>query len=176
MQLLLELVPATASVSLLLNSRGDPYAEESVKDAQAAAKASGHEVHVVNVRSEADFDAAFAEIRKKRSGALLVDSSPFLVGRRAQVVALAAKNAIPASYAFPEFVEAGGLMSYGVNLAEIYRQAGNYAGRILKGTKPADLPVLQPTMFELALNLKTAKTLGIRIPQSVLIRADRVIE
>jgi putative ABC transport system substrate-binding protein len=176
LQLLRELVPAATSVSFLLNSLTDPYADESVKEVQAAARAGGYEVHIVNVRSEADFDAAFAEIRKKRSGAVLVDSSPFLVGRRAQVVALAAKSAIPASYAFPEFVDAGGLMSYGVNLSEIYRQAGIYAGRILKGAKPADLPVLQPAVFELALNLKTAKALGIRIPQSVLIRADRVVE
>lgn len=176
LQLLRELVPTAASISFLLNSQGDPYAAAWVKDTVAAAKASGHEFHVVNVRGEADFESAFAEIRKKRSGALLVDSSPFLVGRRAQIVALAAKNAIPASYAFPEFVDAGGLMSYGVNLSEIYRQAGVYAGRILKGAKPADLPVLQPTVFELTLNLKTAKALGIKIPQSVLIRADRVVE
>ena len=176
LQLLRELVPAASLVSVLVNVMTDPYADESVKELQATARAIGQEIQIVNVRSERDFDAAFAEIRKKRSGALLVDSAPFLVGRRAQVVALAAKHAIPASYAFPEFVEAGGLMSYGVNLTEVYRLAGVYAGRILKGTKAGDLPVLQPTVFELALNSRTAKALGLKIPQSILVRADRVVE
>lgn len=176
LQLLRELVPTATMVSVLVNFMTDPYADESVKEVQAAGRASGQEIQIVNVRSERDFDSAFAEIRKKRSGALLVDSAPFLVGRRAQVVALAAKHALPACYAFPEFVDAGGLMSYGVNLAEVYRQAGVYAGRILKGAKPADLPVLQPTVFELTLNLKTAKALGITIPPSILARVDRAIE
>jgi putative ABC transport system substrate-binding protein len=176
LQLLRELVPAANLISVLGNSTSDGFAEESVKEILAAGLASGQELQIVNVRSERDFDAAFAEIRKKRAGALLVSASAFLTGRRAQLVALAAKYAIPACYAFPEFVDAGGLMSYGVDLSEAHRQVGVYAGRILKGTKPADLPVLQPTAFELALNLKTAKALGITIPQSVLVRADRVIE
>lgn len=176
LQLLRELAPNATAISALVNYQTDPTVEEAVKEVQAAIRAGGNEVQVVNVRNERDFDAAFAEMQKKRSGALLVDSAPFLVGRRAQVVAQVAKIGIPASYAFPEFVEAGGLMSYGVNLAEIYRLAGGYLGRILNGTKPADLPVLQPTVFELAVNAKTANVLGIKIPQSILLRADRVIE
>jgi putative ABC transport system substrate-binding protein len=174
--LLRELVPAANVISVLGNSTSDGFAEESVKEIQAAGLASGQELQIVNVRSERDFDAAFAEIRKKRAGALLVSASAFLTGRRAQLVALAAKHAIPACYAFPEYVDAGGLMSYGVDLSETHRQVGVYAGRILKDAKPADLPVLQPTVFELAVNLKTAKELGIKIPRSILVRADRVIE
>lgn len=176
LQLLLEIAPAATTISVLAYIGGDPNGNEFVKEVQAAARTGGSKIHIVNVHTERDFDAAFAEMAKNRSGALLVSSSPFLLGRRAQLVALAAKHAVPASYAFPEFVDAGGLMSYGVNLSEIYRHAGDYAGRILKGTKPADLPVLQPTVFELAINLNTAKALGLRIPQSVLVRADKVVE
>lgn len=176
LQLLRELVPSASTVSLLVNSQADPNADDFVKELQAVAHASELKMQVVNVRSERDFDAAFATIGRNRHGALLVSSSPFLLGHRAQLVALAAKHSIPASYAFPEFVDAGGLMSYGVNLLETYRNAGVYAGRILKGTKPADLPVLQPTVFELAINRKTAKAVGIKIPQSLLVRADRVVE
>lgn len=179
LQLLSELVPAAGLISVLVSIVADPYAAESVKEIQAAARAFGQEIRIVNARGERGergVDAAFAEIVKMRSGALLVSSSAFLNSRRAQLVALAAKHGIPASYAFPEFVDAGGLMSYGVNLSEVSRQVGVYAGRILKGTKPADLPVLRPTVFELALNSKTAKALGVKIPQSLLVRADRVIE
>jgi putative tryptophan/tyrosine transport system substrate-binding protein len=180
LQLLRELVPAGTRVAYLsspLSIPGvEPVRSTLAKELQAEARASGHDIQTVRVRSDHDLDAAFAEARRKRLDVLLVDSSAYFVGQRAQLVALAAKYAIPASYAFPEFVEAGGLMSYGVNLSEIYRQAGVYAGRILKGAKPGDLPVLQPTVFELALNLRTAKALGLKIPQSVLLRADRVIE
>lgn len=176
LQLLRELVPNASRISLLVSYRTDPQAEVSVQEVQAAVRAGGQEIQVINVRNEREFDPAFAEIQKNRSGALLVHSTPFLVGRRAQVVAQVAKIGIPASYAFPEFVEAGGLMSYGVDLADVYRLAGGYVGRILKGTKPADLPVLQPTVFELVVNAKTARALGIKIPQAILLRADRVIE
>lgn len=176
LQLLRELVPAATTISVLMNVQKDVYADESVRDLQAAARSIGQELLIVNARSERDFDAAFSKIRQRRAGALLVDPSPFFFGRRAQLVALATKLAIPASYAFAGYVDAGGLMSYGVNLSEVSRQAGAYVGRILKGAKPADLPVLQPTTFELALNVKTAKALGIRFPQSLLVRADRVVE
>lgn len=176
LQLLRELVPGATKISVLVNVMADPNSNENVKEIQVAARAGGQEIHIVNVRNERDFDAAFAEIVRNRAGALLVGPTAFLMSRRARLVALAAKHAIPASYAFPEFVDIGGLMSYGVNLSEVSRQAGVYAGRILKGTKPADLPVLQPTAFEMALNLKTARALGIKIPQSLLVRADRVIE
>ena len=176
LQLLRELAPSATVISVLVNVTGDPNTNEQVKELQATARAIGQQIQIVNASSERDFDAAFAEIVRKRGGPLLVDPSGFLLSRRAQVVALAAKHAIPACYAFPEYVDAGGLMSYGVNLADVHRRAGVYAGRILKGTKPADLPVLQPTAFELAINLKTAKALGIKIPQALLVRADRVIE
>lgn len=176
LQLLRELVPAAGVISVLFNVPTDQYASEQVMELQATARAIGQQIEIVNARSERDFDAAFADIARKRSGALLVDSSAFLLSRRAQLVALAAKHAIPACYAFPEYVDAGGLISYGVNLAEVHRHAGVYAGRILKGAKPADLPVLQPTAFELAINARTANAVGLRIPQSILVRADRVIE
>lgn len=176
LQLLRELVPAASVISVLFNIANDPNANEQVKDLQATARAIGQRIEIVNARSERDFDAAFAEIVRKRAGALLVDPSGFLLSRRTQLVALAAKHSIPACYAFPEYVDAGGLMSYGVNLADVHRQAGVYAGRILKGAKPADLPVLQPTAFELAINAKSARALGLAIPQSILLRADRVIE
>ncbi len=179
LQLLSELVPAASLISILVSIVADPYAAEAVKEIQAAARVLGQEIRIVNARGERGergVEAAFSEIVKMRAGALLVSSSAFFNSRRAQLVALAAKHGIPASYAFPEFVDAGGLMSYGINLSEVSRQLGIYAGRILKGTKPADLPVLQPTVFELALNSKTAKALGVKIPQSLLARADRVVE
>ena len=176
LQLLRELVPAATLISVLVNTVGNPSVNETVKEIQAAARAGGQDIHIVNAPGERDFDAAFAEIVQKRAGALLVSPAPFFVSRRTRLVELAAKYAIPASYAFPEFVVAGGLMSYGVNLSEVSRQAGVYTGRILNGTKPADLPVLQPTTFELVLNSKTAKALGLKVPQSLLLRADRVIE
>ena len=171
LQLLRELVPAATLISVLVN---DPY--EPVNEYQATARAIGQQIQIVNARSERDFDAAFAEIVRKRAGALLVGPSPFLLTQRAKIVALAAKHAIPACYPFPDYVDAGGLMSYGDNPTERSRLVGVYAGRILKGAKPADLPVLQPTVFELAFNSKTAKALGIKIPQSLLVRTDRVVE
>ena len=171
LQLLRALVPTATLISVLVN---DPY--EPVDEFQATARAIGQQVLIVNARSERDFDAAFAEIVRKRAGALLVGPSAFLLTQRAQLVALTTKHAIPACYPFPDYVDAGGLMSYGDNPAERSRLVGVYAGRILKGAKPADLPVLQPTEYELALNLRTAKTLGIKIPQSILVRANRVIE
>ena len=176
LQLLRELVPTATLISVLFNFQNETYAKEAVRELQAGARAGGSELHIVNARSEHDFDAAFAQIVQKRAGALLVSPEPFFTARRNQLVALAAKHAIPTSYAFPEFVDAGGLISYGVNLPGVNRQAGAYAGMILRGTKPADLPVQQPTAYELAVNAKTAKVLGLKIPQSILVRADRVVE
>ena len=176
LQLLRELVPEATVITVLVNVAKDPAEDEQAKGLLAAARVIGQQVHVVNARSERDFPAAFANIVRKPAGALLVDPASFFLGKRAQLVALAAKHAIPACYAFPEYVDAGGLMSYGDVPAERSRLTGVYAGRILKGEKPADLPVLQPTTFELALNAKTAKALGIKIPQALLLRANRVIE
>lgn len=175
LQLLREMVPSASMIAVLVNP-ANPITEELLKEIQTAARTVGREVQVVHARSERDLDAAFADIARTRAGALLVSADSFFMGRRAQLVALAAKHAIPASYSFPEFADAGGLMSYGADLPDVYRQVGVYTGRILKGTKPADLPVVQPSKFNLVLNAKTAKTLRITIPQSLLLRADRVIE
>ena len=176
LQLLRELIPAASVISVLVNVTKDLDADEQVKELQATADAIGQQIQIVNARSERDFDAAFAKIVRKPAGALLVGPASFLLGRRAQLVKLAAKHAIPACYPFPEYVDAGGLMSYGDIPAERSRLTGVYTGRILKGEKPADLPVLQPTAFELAFNAKTAKALGIKIPQALLLRANRVVE
>ena len=176
LQLLRELVPAATVIAVLVNSAGNPEANEQVKELRASAHAIGQQIHIVNARSERDFDAAFADIVRKRAGALLVGPASFLLSQRTPLVALAAKHAIPACYPFPDYVDAGGLMSYGDNPAERSRLVGVYAGRILKGVKPADLPVLQPTTYELVLNAKAAKMLGIKLPQSLLLRADRVVE
>jgi putative tryptophan/tyrosine transport system substrate-binding protein len=176
LQLLRELVPAATVISVLVNVTKDLDADEQVKEMRATARAIGQQIVIVNARGERDFDAAFAKIVRKPAAALLVAPASFFVSKRAQLVTLAAKHAIPACYAFAEYVDAGGLMSYGDKPTERSRLTGIYTGKILKGAKPADLPVLQPTTFEFALNSKTAKALGIKIPGSLLARADRVIE
>ena len=175
LEVLHEAVPGASVIGLLVNSNF-PDVETQLKDVAAAARALGLQITVLNANSERDIDTAFATVVQQRAGALLVASSPFFFGRREQLVALATRHVIPAIFEWPEFVKLGGLMSYGTNLADGYRQVGIYAGKILKGVKPADLPVQQMVKVELVINLKTAKTLGLTFPLSLLGRADQVIE
>lgn len=175
LELLAELVPQTSVIALLVNPN-NASAERSIQDAQEAAGAKGVQLHTLKASTEGEIDAAFATLVQLHGGALIVPSDPFLNSRREQLVALAARQAVPAIYDWREYVVAGGLISYGPSLTGIYRQVGNYVGKILKGAKPAELPVEQPTRFELVVNLKTAKTLGLTVPQSIIARADEVIE
>jgi putative tryptophan/tyrosine transport system substrate-binding protein len=174
-ELLHELVPTASAVGVLLNPNyGD--ANLQMRELQKAAEAIKLTIHGVSAGTETDIDSAFASLIQQKIGALFVANDPFFVDRRHQIVALAAHNAMPVIYNNRQFVEAGGLISYGANFVDGYRQAGGYVGRILKGESPADLPVLQPTKFELVINLKTARALGLTVPQSLLVAADEVIE
>lgn len=174
--LLKELVPKASVIAYLVNP-SNPSGELELKEARATADALGIRLRVVNASTVGELDAAFAALAKPpRPDALIVAGEPFFDSQREKIVALAARSAIPTSYAWRENVVAGGLMSYGNSLTESYRQAGIYSGRILKGEKPADLPVMQPAKFELVLNVKTAKALGLSIPQSLLVRANEVIQ
>jgi putative ABC transport system substrate-binding protein len=173
--LLRELVPTTTTIGLLVNP-DNANAEADTKDAQTAAHTLGQQTRVVHVRTESDFDAAFASLVKQRAAALFVASDVLFLSQRDRLVALATSHALPAIYDRREFPAAGGLISYGTNFPEAHRQAGIYAGRILKGEKAADLPVAQATKFELVINLKTAKVLGVKISDNVLSLADEVIE
>jgi putative tryptophan/tyrosine transport system substrate-binding protein len=173
--LLRDLVPGVTTVAVLLNPNF-ATAVANVRESEGAARAIGKEVVIFNASSDAEIETAFANIVQAQSGALLVGADPFFNSRRGLIVALAARHAIPAIYEWREFAEAGGLISYGPSLVEAYRQQGIYAGRILKGEKPADLPVVQLSKFELVINLNTAKALGLAIPPTVLAFADEVIE
>jgi putative ABC transport system substrate-binding protein len=174
-QLLLELVPKAATVAFLLNPNS-PTSGPNTLDAQAVVRSLGLQVQVAHARTERDLDEVFQTLVRQRVDALVVVADPFFETRRHQLVALAATHAIPAIFQWREDAVAGGLISYGTNIANMYRLAGVYTGKILKGAKPADLPVIQPTNFELVINLKTAKALGIAVPQSILGRTDEVIE
>ena len=175
LELLGELIPHSAVLGMLVNPTY-PDAESQSKDVMEAARTMGRQVHVVNATSESDFDRAFATLVQLHADGLLVTTDTVFLSRRDQLVALAARHAIPTIYFGRAFVLAGGLISYASDLGDGYRQAGIYFGRILKGAKPADLPVMQPTKFELFINLKTAKALGLQIPDRLLALADEVIE
>jgi putative ABC transport system substrate-binding protein len=175
LQLLHDFVPKAELLALLVNPTS-PVAEPQTQDAQAAARALGVRLTVLSAVTENDFDQVFASLVRQRADALLVSADPFFSSRREHLVALAGQHAIPTLYEFREFVEAGGLMSYGTVLRDGYYKGGNYVARILKGTNPADLPVEQIDKFELIINLKTARTLGIEIPPKILALADEVIE
>ena len=175
LELLQEVSPNIAVIAMLVNPKSLDY-ENQVRDVQAAARSIGQQIVVLNAGSERDIEIAFATIVQQRVGAILIGSDPFFTDRRSQLVALAAHHGIAAIYQWREFAEAGGLMSYGTGLTDAYRSVGVYAGRILKGAKPADLPVQQSTKVELVINLRTAKALGLTFSLPLLGRADEVIE
>ena len=174
-ELLSELVPQAKVIALLVNP-SNPNAEHIIGEVREAARVKGLQPHVLKASSESEIDIAFAALAQLHAGALLVGNDGFFGSRRDQLAALASSRVVPAIYDSRQFAASGGLVSYGPSLTDVYRQAGIYAGKILKGAKPADLPVQQPTRFELVVNLKTAKALGLTIPQSIFARADEVIE
>jgi putative tryptophan/tyrosine transport system substrate-binding protein len=175
LELLSDLVPQARAIALLVNP-SSPNAGRIIGDVEKAARAKGLELHILKASKESEIDAAFAALVQLHPGALLIGADGFFTSRRDQLVALASRNAVPAIYDWRQYVATGGLISYGASIADAYRQAGIYTGRILKGAKPADLPVQQPTRFELVINLKTAQALGLTVPPSILDRADEVIE
>jgi putative ABC transport system substrate-binding protein len=175
LELLSELVPQAKIIALLVNST-NASAARIIGDTQEAAWAKGLELAILKASTESEIDAAFAALVQLHADALLVAADPFFGNRLDQLVALAARHAVPVIYWLREFAAAGGLISYGTSVTGVYRQAGIYAGKILNGAKPSDLPVQQPTAFELVVNLKAANVLGLTVPPSILARADEVIE
>jgi putative ABC transport system substrate-binding protein len=176
LELLRELVPAATRVAALVNPANSAIIESTLRDLEPAGRAMALQIQVVRASTSREIDAAFATFVRERPDALFVDGDPFFNARRVQVVHLATLHKLPASYQSREFPEFGGLMSYGSNLTDAYRQLGVYAGRILKGAKPAELPVVQASKFELVINAQTARTLGLEVPPQLLARADEVIE
>lgn len=175
LELLSELVPQPGMIALLVNPNGS-NAERIIQDVQDAARTKGLQLHVLKAGSESEIDTVFASLVQLHAGALVVSADPFLSNRRGQLVALASRYAVPAIYAWREFVASGGLISYGPSLTAAFHLIGIYAGKILKGAKPSDLPVQQPSKFELVINIKTAKSLGLTVPPTLLAQADDVIE
>jgi putative ABC transport system substrate-binding protein len=176
LEVLRELVPTAITIALLVNPANSTNAETLSRDVQAAARTLGLQLHVLHASTERDFDAVFASLPRLRAGALLIGSDPFFNSRSQQLTALASRHAMPTMYPFREYAMAGGLISYGNSFADAHRQVGVYTGRVLKGEKPADLPIQQSVKVELVINLKTAKALGLTFPISLLGRADEVIE
>ena len=175
LELIRELVPTVTTLAMLVNP-GFPDTGIEANDVQAAARTMGLQINILTARDELEIDAAFQTLAQQRLGALLVSSDPFFNSRRNQLVAQAARHAVPAIYQIREFVEAGGLMSYGNSFTNLYHQVGVYVGRILKGEKPAELPIVRPIKFELVINLKTANALGLKVSDKLLVAADEVIE
>jgi ABC-type uncharacterized transport system substrate-binding protein len=175
LELLREIAPKAANLAMLANPLS-PDAAPEIRDVQASTQANGFQLKMLIASKPSDLTAAFASLSEQHPDGVLVGSDPFFVARRDEIISLAARLRVPVIYPFREFAESGGLISYGANLAATYHQAGVYAGRILKGAKPAELPVMQPTTFELIINLNAAKALGIAVPPSLLARANEVIE
>jgi putative ABC transport system substrate-binding protein len=176
LELLRELLPGAVRIAVLNNPSDAATAETTVREVEAGARAMGLQVQILNASSSIEIHAAFATIARERPDALFLGSDPLWTSRRVQLATLAVRHSLPMASQAREVVEAGGLMSYGANIEHAFRQAGVYAGRILKGTKPADLPVVQSSKFELVINADTARTLGLTVPPSLLARADEVIE
>jgi putative tryptophan/tyrosine transport system substrate-binding protein len=176
LELFREIVPGITRVAVFVNSANPTRAELQAKEAESAGAALTLQVQILKVATAHEIGAAFALLAKNRPDALFVSPDPFFIGRRVQFSTQAARHAIPTSFSTRDFPEAGGLMSYGTNIVDAYRQAGTYTGQILKGSKPADMPVVQATKFELVINTETARILGLAIPSSLLARADEVIE
>jgi putative ABC transport system substrate-binding protein len=171
-----ELVPKAARIAVLVNPTNPASAERTLKEVQVAAPVLGLQIHVFNASTSNKIDVAFAGMVRERCEALLVGGDAFFNGRRVQLAIMAARDRLPTSFTVREFVEAGGLMNYGTNLADTFRQVGTYTGNIINGAKPAELPVLQSTKFEFAINLHTAKALGLEVPPQLLASVDEVIE